>query len=154
MARKGLGDQFTSMSAARAPIEGDESALIRRVCEGDKEAFYVLVKPYERAIYTAAMSVVGNPADAEEVAQEAVLKAFEHLASFRAESKFSTWVIQITINEARMKLRKARRHLYDSIDEPQSDDEGDYLPRDFADWREIPSEALEHRELKEALKRA
>jgi len=142
------------MSAARSPIEADESALIRRVCNGDKEAFYDLVKPYERSIYTAAMSVVGNPADAEEVAQEAVLKAFEHLSSFRAESKFSTWVIQITINEARMKLRKARRHLYDSIDEPQSDEEGDCIPRDFADWREIPSEALEGRELREALQRA
>ncbi|HMK29933.1 MAG TPA: sigma-70 family RNA polymerase sigma factor [Terriglobales bacterium] len=142
------------MSASRPRIEVDEAALIRRVCDGDKEAFYELVKPYERSIYTAAMTVVGNPADAEEVAQEAVLKAFEHLASFRAESKFSTWVIQITINEARMKLRKARRHMYDSIDEVQSDEEGDYLPRDFADWREIPSEALERRELREALKRA
>jgi RNA polymerase sigma-70 factor (ECF subfamily) len=99
------------------------------------------------------MSILNNPADAEEVAQEAVLKALSHLASFRRESKFSTWLIQITINEARLKLRKDRRHLYESVDEPQNGDEGDYIPKDFADWREVPSEALEQTELRDALKR-
>jgi RNA polymerase sigma-70 factor (ECF subfamily) len=53
-----------------------------------------------------------------------------------------------------MKLRKQHRHLYVSADEPRSDEEGDYWPRDFADWREIPSEALERQELREALNRA
>lgn len=130
-----------------------ESELIERVCQGDKESFYVLVQPCERAVYAAAMSILNNPADAEEVAQEAVLKALSHLASFRRESKFSTWLIQITINEARLKLRKDRRHLYESVDEPQNGDEGDYIPKDFADWREVPSEALEQTELRDALKR-
>src|SRR5215831_1071090 len=131
-----------------------EAELIERVCHGDKEAFYALVQPCERAVYTAAISILNNPADAEEVAQEAVLKAFAALPRFRGESKFSTWLIQITINEARLKLRKDRRHLYESIDEPKTDDEGDYYPKDFADWREIPSETLQRRELREALKRA
>jgi RNA polymerase sigma factor (sigma-70 family) len=53
---------------------------------------------YERMIYATAISVVKNPADAEEVCQEAVLKAFSNLSSFRAESKFSTWLVQITSN--------------------------------------------------------
>lgn len=61
-----------------------------------------------------------NSADAEEVVQEAVLKAFNSICSFRFESKFSTWLVQITIKEARMRLRKERRHFYDSIDEPKS----------------------------------
>jgi RNA polymerase sigma-70 factor (ECF subfamily) len=132
------------------PLEGE---LIRRVCDGDKEAFYALVEPCERAVFTAAMSILNNSADAEEVAQEAVLKAFTALARFRAECKFSTWLIQITINEARLKLRKDRRHRYESIDEPDTDDQGDYSPRDFADWREIPVEALQKQQLRDALKR-
>ena len=138
----------------QAQLESQERELIRRVCDGDQEAFYELVRPYERSIYFAAKSVLENDADAEEAAQEAVLKAFTHIRSFRAESKFSTWLIQITINEARMKLRKDHRHLYESLDEPQSDEEGDYWPSDFADWHEIPSEALEIKELRQALLKA
>src|SRR6516225_724908 len=69
-----------------------EAELIQRVCRGENEAFYELVRPYERAIYFAAMGVLNNPADAEEAAQEGVLKAFNNLARFRAESKFSTWL--------------------------------------------------------------
>ncbi len=106
------------------------------------------------AIYFAARSVLHNDADAEEAAQEAVLKAFAHIRSFRRESKFRTWLIQITINEARMKLRKDHRHLYDALDDPKTDEEGDYWPLDFADWREIPSETLEREELRGALNRA
>jgi RNA polymerase sigma-70 factor, ECF subfamily len=53
-----------------------------------------------------------------------------------------------------MKLRKDRRHLYESIDDTQTTDEGEYIPTDFADWREIPSDTLEQTELREALKKA
>lgn len=140
--------------APKPRLEVSEAELIRRVCQGDKEAFYGLVRPYERAVFVSAVSILNNPADAEEVAQEAVLKAFTHLAEFRAEAKFSTWLIQITINEARLRLRKDRRHLYQSIDEGRADEEGDYSPKDFADWREIPSETLKRDELRNALKRA
>ena len=83
-----------------------------------------------------------------------MLKAFKNLARFRRESKFSTWLIQITINEAKMKLRKDRRHLYEAIENGHRNDDGDYIPTDFADWREIPSEALEQAELREALQKA
>ena len=142
------------MGAPAAYSDASQAELLRRACDGDKEAFYSLVRPCERAVYVAAMSIVNNPADAEEIAQEAVLKALAHLAGFRSEAKFSTWLIQITINEARSRLRKDRRHLYESIDEPRTDEEGDYSPKDFADWREIPSEALKRGELRNALKRA
>ncbi|MGE5323596.1 MAG: sigma-70 family RNA polymerase sigma factor [Actinomycetota bacterium] len=137
---------------ARAPEE--EIALIERVCAGQRHLFYELIQPYERSVYIAAHSVLQNEADAEEVAQEAFLKAFAHLATFRKESKFSTWLIQIAINEARMKRRKDRKFLYESIDEQRTDDDGDYFPRDFADWREIPSETLQRNELRRALQKA
>lgn len=131
-----------------------ERELIERVLAGEKDLFYQLVQPYERAVFLAAASILGNDADAEDTAQEAILKAYRNLARFRHESKFSTWLIQITINEAKMKLRKDRRHLYESIDAGQETNEGDYFPRDFADWRQIPSQALEQSELREALKNA
>jgi RNA polymerase sigma-70 factor, ECF subfamily len=131
-----------------------EHQLMQRIRAGETDLFYELIRPYERGVFFAAASMLGNDADAEEVAQEAMLKAFKNLASFRQESKFSTWLIQIAMNEAKMKLRKDRRHLYDSIDNGQTTDEGDYIPTDFADWREIPSDALEQRELREALEKA
>ena len=84
-----------------------EAALIERVRKGEHEAFYELVRPHERGIYLAALSVLNNDADAEEAVQEAILKAFKGVARFRGEAKFGTWLVQITINEARMKVRKA-----------------------------------------------
>jgi RNA polymerase sigma-70 factor, ECF subfamily len=142
------------VTAPNVELNAREAELIQRVCRGEHEAFYELVRPYERAVYFAAVGVVGNPADAEEVAQEAVLKAFNALSGFRSEAKFSTWLIQITINEARMRLRKDRRHLYESIDEQPEEEEGPYRPRDFADWRDIPSEELQRKELRNALQKA
>ncbi len=143
-----------SALAAGRPQIGSEAELIARIKGGDVESFYDLVRPYERAVYLAAVSLVKNDADAEDVAQEAVLKAFKNLSRFRQEAKFSTWLIQITINEAKMKLRKDRRHLCESLNDSQPSDEGDYIPKDFADWREIPSESLEQSELREALTKA
>jgi len=131
-----------------------ERELMQRVLAGETDLFYELIKPYERGVFLAAASILGNDADAEEVAQEAILKGFRHLVGFRQEAKFSTWLTQITINEAKMKLRKDRRHLYDSLDAGQENEDGDYIPTDFADWREIPSQALEQSELREALQKA
>jgi len=135
-------------------LENCEAELIAMSCAGDRDAFYGLIRPCERGVFAAAMSILNNAADAEEVVQEAVMKALAALPRFRGEAKFSTWLIQITVNEARLKRRKDRRHLYDSIDEQQTDDQGDAFPKDFADWREIPSEELQRKELRVALKRA
>lgn len=138
----------------QSQLRTNEAELIKRVCAGEREAFYELVRPYERMIYATAISIVKNPADAEEVAQEAVLKAFSYLPSFRGEAKFSTWLVQITCNEAKMKLRKAHPHLYESIDDQQQNEEGDFWPKDYADWRPIPSELLEQKEIRQAVQDA
>ena len=154
IAQQKSGANFTPDAATSATTftrAALEASLIERVVDGDHEAFADLLKPYERMIYVTALSVLGNEADAEEAAQEAILKAFRGLPRFRKESKFSTWLVQIVINESKMKLRKDRRRLYDSLDEGTQNDDGDYIPRDFADWREIPSEALENQELRQAL---
>jgi RNA polymerase sigma-70 factor (ECF subfamily) len=138
-------------NSAATSVGSIEQDLIARVQAGQADAFYDLVRPYERAVFLSALSLTRNDADAEEVAQEAILKAFKNIAGFRREAKFSTWLIQIAINEAKMKIRKNRRHLYESIEEANISDDGAYIPKDFADWREIPSEALERKELRDAL---
>ncbi len=133
------------------PAQQDyEERLIQRIRDGEHEAFYQLIRPYERRVYAAAFAILRNEADADDCAQEAVLKAFKNIRQFRAESKFSTWLIQIAVNEARMRRRKERAHFMEPIEKAQGEDES-YTPRDFADWREIPSEALERKEVREKL---
>lgn len=141
-----------SLRPARSPEQ--ETFLIERICAGEKNLYYELIMPYQKSVFVAALSILQNDADAEDVAQEAFLKALAHLSSFRREAKFSTWLIQIAINEARMKRRKDRKGLYESIDAQSTDDEGDYFPKDLADWREIPSESLDRKELRMALQKA
>lgn len=138
------------MVKAAPDADTQEQILVRRVQNGEQDKFYELVKPYERRVYTAAFAILRNAADAEEVAQEAILKAFANLKQFRAESKFSTWLIQIAVNEARMRRRKEHAEIMEPIGERQEED-GTYAPREFADWREIPSEALERTEVREVL---
>jgi RNA polymerase sigma-70 factor (ECF subfamily) len=133
--------------------DDDEQSLIARICKGEPSLFATLVKPYERRVYATALALLRNDADAQDVAQEAILKAFANLRQFRGESKFSTWLIQITVNEARMRQRKQHADLFEPIAELQ-DEEGAYTPRDFSDWREIPSEALERSEIRALLAKA
>ncbi len=130
-----------------------EPALIAQVQRGQNELFYALVRPYERRVYAAALAILRSESDAEDVAQEAMLKALAHIGQFRAEARFSTWLIQITVNEALMRRRRERTAMMEAIDD-RRDDEGEYAPRDFADWREIPSEALERKEVRQKLAEA
>src|SRR6201981_1226296 len=99
------------------PMELREQDLIRRVQAGEKQLFYELVKPYERRVYSAAFAILRREADAEDTAQEAILKAFTHIRQFRAEARFSTWLIQIAVNEALMRKRRAHPELVVSIGE-------------------------------------
>jgi RNA polymerase sigma-70 factor, ECF subfamily len=131
----------------------NEEALIRQIREGEHELFYELIRPYERRVFAAAMAILRNEADAEDAAQEAVLKAFKHIGQFRAEARFSTWLIQIVVNEARMRRRKQQAVVMEPMVD-QRDEEGHYTPRDFADWREIPSETLERAEVRQKLAEA
>jgi RNA polymerase sigma-70 factor, ECF subfamily len=142
------------MTSLGGPVEQvDEQTLIRRVRDGEHNLFYELIRPYERRVYSAAFAILRNQADAEDAAQEAVLKALKHIRQFRGEARFSTWLIQITVNEARMRKRKEHAHMVEPIIDDQ-DEEGNYVPRDFADWREIPSEVLDRKEVRQRLAEA
>jgi len=77
----------------------NEAAMIASILAGDTRLYHDLIRPHERSVYMMALSFMKNEADAEDVAQEAFLKAFRNLSTFRAESKFSIWLISITLNE-------------------------------------------------------
>lgn len=131
-----------------------ESALIVRILAGEKELYHELIRLHERSVYLTAFSVLQNTADAEDVAQESILKGFRYLSQFRAESRFSTWLLKITLNEARMRLRKQHKELWESLDAQTDEQESEYVPEEFGDWREIPSEALERKEIRDVLSAA
>jgi RNA polymerase sigma-70 factor, ECF subfamily len=130
-----------------------EQELIAKVQSGQRELFYELVRPHERRLYTAAFAILRNEHDAEDTAQEAILKGFANIGKFRAEARFSTWLIQITVNEALMRRRRQRTVVMEGIDDHR-DEDNEYTPREFADWREIPSEALERKEVRQRLAQA
>jgi len=135
-------------------MEKNEAGLIARILAGEKELFHDLIRPYERMVYLTLFSIVKNEAEAEDAAQDAVISAYRHLASFRGEAKFSTWLTSIAVNEGRRRLRKAKGAAEESIEEKIEEQGGDYTPAPLTDWREIPLEALERKELREALRSA
>jgi RNA polymerase sigma-70 factor, ECF subfamily len=132
----------------------NEAPLIRRVLDGETELFHDLIRPYERLVYVTIYAILKNEAEAEDGAQETMISAFRNLKSFRGESKFSTWLVTIAMNEARKRLRKAKTAHEDSLDDTVEGAEGDFTPAVLTDWREIPLEALERKELKEKLQEA
>jgi RNA polymerase sigma-70 factor (ECF subfamily) len=130
-----------------------EPEMIAAILAGDIQLYHELIHPYERSVYVMALSYMKNEADAEDVAQEAIVRAFRKLSSFRAESKFSTWLISITINEARTRLRRQVLVRMDSLDQLPDEDKS-LSPALLRDWREIPSEAIERDEVRKLIQQA
>ena len=130
-----------------------ESEMIAAVLAGEIQLYHELIRPYERSVYVMALSYMKNEADAEDVSQEAFIRAFRKLESFRAESKFSTWLISITINEARTRLRRQALVRMEPLDQHPDEDKG-ISPALLRDWREIPSEAVERAEVRNLIRLA
>jgi RNA polymerase sigma-70 factor (ECF subfamily) len=127
--------------------------MIAAILGGDIQLYHELIRPYERSVYVMALSYMKNEADAEDVAQEAFVRAFQKLSSFRAESKFSTWLISITINVARTQLRRQALVRMESLDQLPDEDKA-ISPALLRDWREIPSEAVEREEVRKLIQQA
>jgi RNA polymerase sigma-70 factor, ECF subfamily len=137
--------QFAAYTAA-----SDDLDLVRATQNGDVSAFEQLVKRYDRKLLRIAQHVTHNLEDAQDVVQEAFLKAFQHLDQFRGESKFSTWLIRITINQSFMKLRKQSAVRETSLDNDFQAD-GDVLPMEVVDWAPNPEQLYGASELQEIL---
>lgn len=147
------------MAAHCAQIEvtyeaSDDLDLVHACKNGDVSAFEQLVKRYDRKLLRIAQSVTHNREDSQDAVQEAFLKAYQHLDSFREACLFSTWLIRITVNQSLMKLRKQRGTREISLDEDLRDNVGDFLPTDVADWSPNPEQLCWATELREILERA
>jgi RNA polymerase sigma-70 factor (ECF subfamily) len=137
--------------------ERDETQMLARILGGETQLFHELIRPYERTVYMVALGMLKDEGEAEDTAQEAFLKAYTGLNRFRSESKFSTWLISITINEARSKLRKRKNLRTESLDgnwDGEGEDQVKVSPAVLTDWREIPSEVLERGEVRGILRAA
>lgn len=127
---------------------------IQRIQSGELHLFHELIRPCERSIYFLLLSLLGNEADAEDCAQETVIKVYLNLHLFRGESQFRTWVLSIARNEGLGRLRKLGNRREDSLDAEMDASGGDFTPAILTNWREIPAEALERKELREILRKA
>ncbi len=137
-----------SAQLAVTETASDDLALVHASKNGDVAAFEELVKRYDGKLFRIAQHLTHNREDAEDIVQEAFLKAFQYLGQFRENSKFSTWLIRITLNQSLMKLRKRRPTREVSIDNNFQSEE-DSRPIDVADWAPNPEELYSAAELRE-----
>src|SRR5208283_3904210 len=124
----------------------DETTLVAQARQSDATAFAELVRRYENKIFRLALHITQNREDAEDVLQEAFLKAYEHLDQFQGNSKFYTWVVRIAVNQALMKLRKRKSDRSVSLDEGIDTGE-DTVTREVATWDENPEQRYTREEL-------
>src|SRR5450756_1009803 len=128
----------------------DEMTLVRAAKAGDVSAFEQLVRQYDRNVFRIAQHITQNREDAEDVVQDAFLKAYQNLANFQEQSKFYTWLVRIAVNEALMRLRRRRPERRVSLDENIKTEE-DSMPREIADWSPNPEQQYTQAELKDIL---
>src|SRR6266853_4019013 len=141
------------MSTIQPNIEqpvSEEMQLVRAAKQGDDKAFEELVRRYDRNVFRIAQHITQNREDAEDVVQDAFLKAYGNLNQFQEQSKFYTWLVRIAVNEALMKLRRRRPERMVSLDE-EVKTEDDSVPREVADWSPNPEQQYNQAELKEIL---
>src|SRR5579859_5297324 len=123
---------------------------------GERELFHELIRPYERGAFVLAYSILRNQEDAEEAVQQAMLNIFARLSQLDELDKFKQWAMRVVENEAKMYWRKRRQNLYESIDasSPEPAEEKAFRPRQFADWRDLPSDIVEQKEVRIAIWKA
>jgi RNA polymerase sigma-70 factor, ECF subfamily len=123
--------------AGRSDVADDDLLFVERVLSGDRKAFEPIVRRYERRVFRVTLSVLGNAEDAEEAMQDTFVKAFRHLDQFRRESRFTTWLTRIAINEALQK-RKTQKHLI-SLDDSENSEQ-QFLPKRREPWQTDPEQ--------------
>jgi len=128
------------------PEVREELELVERARKGDGGAFSSLIRRYEGKIFRLAMNITQNREDAEDVLQEAFLKAYEHLDQFQGNSRFYTWIVRIAVNQSLMKLRKRKSDRTVSMDE-QIDTGEDTVVREIATWDPDPEVQFSREEL-------
>ncbi|MBP3538247.1 MAG: sigma-70 family RNA polymerase sigma factor, partial [Oscillospiraceae bacterium] len=118
-----------------------ENAVVRAVLNGDVNAFEMLVREYEKNVYNLALRMVGNSEDAADMSQEAFIKAYNSLDSFRGDSKFSVWLYRIVSNVCLDFIRSRKRKQTVSLS--MEDDNGDDVELDIADDTQSPERLMD-----------
>ncbi|MGH9815774.1 MAG: sigma-70 family RNA polymerase sigma factor [Candidatus Acidiferrales bacterium] len=131
------------------PAMDGEARLVAAARRGESAAFEGLLARYEARIFRLAQNITRNREDAEEVVQDAFARAFTHLDTFHGDSRFSTWLTRIAINQALMKLRRQRPNVV-PLDEMVETEDGS-LPREIADWGPNPEQRYSQQELQAIL---
>jgi RNA polymerase sigma-70 factor (ECF subfamily) len=139
------------MAATNSQVETE---CIRRILGGEKHLFHELIRPCERSIFLLLFSLLKNETDAEDAAQDTVIKVYRNLHLFRGEAQFRTWVLSIARNEGLGRLRRMATRREESLDAAADEQTGDYTPAILTSWREVPSDALEQKELGVLLRQA
>ena len=141
------------MTATEETSAPNEQVLVDAARAGDVNAFSELVNRYERRILRLAKRITQNDEDAEDVLQDAFLKAYENLDRFQGNSKFYTWLVRIAVNEALMKLRKRKSDRTVPLDEPMDTGE-ETVQREIAVWDGNPEQKYSQTELHGILEEA
>jgi len=129
----------------------DDFALVQRVLAGEQRCFETLVRRHERRVFRVALAVLGNIEDTEDAMQETFIKAFRHIDQFRGESRFTTWLTRIAVNEALQKRQARKPNI--SFDESHEAGEQS-LPQHFEPWTANPEQLYGKQELRRILEAA
>ncbi len=128
-----------------------EAQIVRRVLEGDVNAFEDLVTEHEKGVYAIAQRMTGNAEDAADMTQETFIKAYNSLSAFRGDSKFSVWLYRIATNVCLDFLRSRSRKPTVSLS--VEDDDGEETQLDIADESQSPEQLLERGLTRDAVRR-
>ncbi len=139
------------MIGSGKPVLPDED-LIRAAVAGDQAAYRELLERYRNRAFGVALGIVGDPDEAQDVVQDAFIKAYYNLREFRFGSNFYTWFYRLLVNQAIDRWRKTARAAAVPLDEKWLSEESS--PPDSVAYPKTPEELSENRELAEALGRA
>jgi len=159
-----LGQNKVHLSAAPSPpmerglvapsltgVQDPDAGLVAQAQAGKLEAFEELVRRHSQLIYRALVAILGDPVEAQDAMQDALLSAFKHLAGFQSRSKFSTWLVSIARNSAFQRLRG--RKEVESLDEGEYEDDGDSRPRQVKAWQDNPEQCYSKSEIRQLVER-
>ena len=148
-----LDVQLKKTPVDKVAASDSDNEIVKRVQQGDKEAYNILVLRYQHKVCDIAFKYVNNYVDANDVAQEAFIRAYRAIHNFRGESAFFTWLYRIVINTAKSFLEQNQKHRYSvDIDAPDFDSQQDV--RGLLVTHESPDSLIESEELQQVIMQA